>query len=313
MEAILYVSFGGPDGPEDVMPFLENVTRGRRVPRERLDEVALHYHRHGGRSPINDQNRAVIAALRELLSREGPDMPVYWGNRNWRPMLADTVRRMKIDGVTRAHAFVTSAFSSYSGCRQYRENIEQAKRDADFPSLDVRKLRVYFDQPGFLDPMTDNVREALTRLPGARLVFTAHSIPLDMARTSRYESQLRHAAGAIAHACGRGEFDLVWQSRSGPPTQAWLEPDILDHLRSLAPGDVAVVPLGFVSDHMEVLHDLDTEAAELARSLGIRFVRASTVGADPRFVRLIRDLVLERVPATAFGYCGDTCCPAPAR
>jgi ferrochelatase len=318
MEAILYVSFGGPDGPEDVMPFLENVTRGRNVPRERLLEVAEHYHHHGGRSPINDQNRAVISALRELLAQEGPGLHVYWGNRNWHPFLADTLREMKADGVTRAHAFVTSAFSSYSGCRQYRENLAQAKIDAGFPELEVRKLRVYFDHPGFVEPMIDNVRAALDDLPGARLIFTAHSIPLSMAETSRYESQLRQASEAVARGCGTSDFDLVWQSRSGPPTQPWLEPDILDHLRALskdglAAKGVVVVPIGFVSDHMEVLHDLDTEAADLAAELGIGFRRAATVGADPRFVRMIRDLVLDPLNAADFGYCTETCCPAPQR
>jgi len=318
MEAILYVSFGGPDGPDDVMPFLENVTRGRNVPRERLLEVAEHYHHRGGRSPINDQNRAVVAALRELLAQEGPDLRVYWGNRNWRPFLADTLREMKADGVVRAHAFVTSAFSSYSGCRQYRENLAQAKIDASFPELEVRKLRVYFDHPGFVEPMIDRTRAALDSLPGARLVFTAHSIPVSMARTSRYEEQLRQASEAVARGCGHAEFDLVWQSRSGPPSQPWLEPDILDHLRALARDGradrgVVVVPIGFVSDHMEVLHDLDTEAADLAAELGVGFRRAATVGTDPRFVRTIRDLVLDRRNAEDFGYCTDTCCPAPSR
>ncbi len=324
-DAILLVSFGGPEKPADVMPFLENVTRGRAVPPERLAEVARHYHHFGGRSPINDQNRALLQNLRALLEREGPPLPVYWGNRNWHPLLADTLRQMTRDGITRAFAFVTSAFSSYSGCRQYRENLAQAKIDAG-AGLTIEKLRVYYNHPGFLGPVARNVRAALAELPGARLIFTAHSIPESMALTSPYESQLREASGWVAAACGQAGFDLVYQSRSGPPTVPWLGPDILDHLRQLhATGirSVILAPIGFTSDHLEVVYDLDTEAQTLCRELGMKMIRAGTPGNDPEFVTMIRELVLERLdlvpPRVARGLslpnglCGEMCCAAPRR
>jgi ferrochelatase len=325
-DAILFVSFGGPDEPDDVMPFLENVTRGRGVPRDRLLEVAEHYHHFGGRSPINDQNRAMISALRSLLRDQGPALPVYWGNRNWHPFLADTLRQMKSDGVSRAYAFVTSAFSSYSGCRQYRENITQAKADAEFDSLEVLKLRVYYNHPGFVAPMTDRVREAMAGLDNPRVVFTAHSIPVSMAEGCDYQVQLAESAHLIASAAGVSTHDVVWQSRSGPPSVPWLEPDILDHIRALhAAGtrELVIAPLGFVSDHMEVLYDLDTEAKNLCAELGITMHRARTAGDDPRFIAMIRELVLERqglLPRIALGsrgpnhdVCPETCCPAPRR
>lgn len=322
-DAILYLSFGGPEKSEHVIPFLENVTRGRGIPRERLLEVAEHYEHLGGRSPINDQNRAIIARLRSLLEREGPNLPVYWGNRNWHPLLADTLREMKRDGITRAFVFVTSAFSSYSGCRQYLENLAQAKIDADFPELEILKLRVYYNHPGFLEPFIDNTRTALATLPTARLVFTAHSIPLSMAQTSAYESQLREAAQIVAGECGVRDFDLVWQSRSGAPHIPWLEPDILDHLLQLRDKNVTkiiLVPIGFISDHVEVLYDLDTEARARCAELGIQMIRAATPAEDPRFASMIRELVLERMgtkPAHSVGAhasldnCASDCCPPP--
>lgn len=322
-DAILVVSFGGPEGPAEVMPFLENVLRGRNVPRERMLEVAEHYQHFGGVSPINAQNRALLEGLRSLPGREGPPLPVYWGNRNWHPMLADTMRLMKADGITRAYAFVTSAFSSYSGCRQYRENIAAAQQAAGAEEIEVLKLRVYYNHPGFIDPMVDRVRAALDDLPAARLVFTAHSIPMSMAAGCDYVVQLNEAARLIATGAGRHEFDLVYQSRSGPPSQPWLEPDICDRLRALhASGinDVAVVPVGFISDHMEVMYDLDTEARSVAAELGMNMERVATVGADPRFVAMIRELVLERrgeLPKRAVGsrgpnhdVCPMDCCPA---
>lgn len=324
-DAILFVSFGGPEGGEDVIPFLENVTRGRGVPRERLLEVAEHYYRFGGRSPINEQNRAVIDALKTLLDRDGPALPIYAGNRNWHPYLADTLREMKRDGITRAFAFVTSAYSSYSGCRQYRENIDRAKIDADFPDLEVLKLRAYYNHPGFLEPFIDGTRNALEGTPGARPIFTAHSIPSSMAAGCDYEVQLRDAASIVATACGAPEFDLVWQSRSGPPQVPWLEPDILDHLRAVAPDtrNVVIAPIGFVSDHMEVLYDLDTEAKDLCAELGLSMTRVPTPGADPRFVAMIRELVMERMGLAAprtlgsrgpnHDVCPVGCCPAPPR
>jgi protoporphyrin/coproporphyrin ferrochelatase len=330
-DAILLVSFGGPDRTEEVIPFLENVLRGRRVPRERMLEVAEHYYHFGGRSPINDRSRALLAALREHLAREGPALPVYWGNRNWHPLLADTMRQMADDGVRRAFAFVTSAYSSYSGCRQYREDLARARETVGPRAPEVLKLRVFYNHPGFIEPMAERVREALERFPAERrdaaaLVFTAHSVPLAMAETSQYVPQVEEACRLVAGLAGRPQYRLVYQSRSGAPGQPWLEPDILDYLRGLAEGnaarDVLIAPIGFISDHMEVVYDLDTEARQLCERLGLHMVRAATVGADPRFVAMIRELVLERMGAIpgkrALGACGpshdvcpEDCCPAP--
>lgn len=324
-EAILLVSFGGPECRADVLPFLKRVLRGRNVPRERMLEVAAHYKRFGGRSPINDQNRALIRALEELLAAEGPPLKVYWGNRNWHPLLADTMRTMAADGVKRAWAFVTSAFSSYSGCRQYLEDIELARTEAGDGAPEVRKLRAFYNHPGYIEAMVDRTRDALTRLPDARLVFTAHSIPRFMAETSPYVAQLTEACRLVAKGAGVSDYDLVYQSRSGAPGQPWLEPDILDHLTSFARirpmRSVVLVPIGFVSDHMEVVYDLDMEARTLCDDLGLKMFRVATVGDDPRFVRMIRDLVLERRGATdrvALGtlgpapdVCAADCCPAP--
>ncbi|TYB60392.1 ferrochelatase [Microbispora tritici] len=314
-DALLVVSFGGPEGPEDVMPFLENVVRGRGVPRERLLEVEAHYQRFGGVSPINRQCRELIDAL-------AVDLPVYWGNRNWHPFLEDTVRRMKEDGVRRAAAFVTAAYRSYSSCRQYLDDIARAR--AALPGApEIVKLRHYYDHPGFVAAMADHTREALAALPedvrtGARLVFTAHSIPVSMARTAgpsggAYEAELRETARLVVAAVDEGRpWDLVWQSRSGPPQVPWLEPDVCDHLEALhAEGVPAVVlvPIGFVSDHMEVVYDLDTEAAALAGKLGMPLTRAATAGTHPRFVSMVAELLAEPAPAP----CPGTCCPAPAR
>jgi ferrochelatase len=325
-DAILFVSFGGPDQPDDVMPFLENVTRGRGIPPERLAEVAEHYHHFGGKSPINDQNRAMITALQDLLDREGPTLRIYWGNRNWRPFLADAIRQMKADGVTRAFAFVTSAFSSYSGCRQYRENIANAKAEAQFEDLEVLKLRVFYNHPGFIEPIADQVGDALDQLPDARVIFTAHSIPMSMAGSCDYEAQLHESCRLVAERAQLDAYDLVWQSRSGPPSMPWLEPDILDHLRALHAGGVRRVilsPIGFVSDHMEVLYDLDTEARDVCMELGIEMLRTATPSEDARFVAMIRELVLERrdgAERRALGnrgpnhdVCPVDCCPAPRR
>ncbi len=326
-DAILLVSFGGPEAPEDIVPFLENVTRGRGIPRERLEQVGAHYHLFGGRSPINDQCRELLAALRPALADAGVDLPVYWGNRNWAPMLQDTVQQMADDGIRHASAFVTSATSSHSGCRQYRENILAACEAVDgAPSID--KIRQYYDHPGFIEPMVDNVRAALSTVPqGSRLVFTAHSIPTSMASTSDYEAQLREASRLIAAAVEHDTWDLVWQSRSGPPQVPWLAPDINDHLGELAtdgsaPG-VVIVPVGFISDHMEVMYDLDSQAAATAERLGLPFARAATVGVDPRFVSAIVELIEERrsdAPKRALGrlevrpdQCREGCCPAPQR
>jgi len=336
-DALLLLSFGGPERPDDVMPFLENVTRGRGVPRERLEEVAEHYRHFGGVSPINAQNRALLDAIRADFASSGLDLPVYWGNRNWHPLVEDTVAAMRDDGLRRALVLATSAYTSFSGCRQYQDDLARARAAAgpDAPELD--KLRHFFNHPGFVEPNADAVRAALATLPDpdeARLVFTAHSIPTAMEVSSGptghlYSAQLREASRLVAEAV-RGpvaEFDLVWQSRSGPPSVPWLEPDVNDHLRALADRGVrciVVSPIGFVSDHVEVLWDLDEEAAETAQKLGLGYARAATVGTDPRFVAMVRQLVLERldpaVPRLALGSMGPShdhcplgCCPAPRR
>jgi ferrochelatase len=299
-DAVLLVSFGGPDGPDDVLPFLENVLRGRNVPRERMLEVAEHYHHFGGKSPINEQNRALLASLRTELADRGPDLPVYWGNRNWHPLLTDTLREMADAGIKRALAFVTSGFSCYSGCRQYRENIAAALEPLGDRAPVVDKIRVFFNHPGFVGPMARNVRTAADRLGGAAdlpVLFTAHSIPMSMAETSKYVTQLTEASRLVAEQAGLMNWRLVYQSRSGPPTQPWLEPDVCDTIRQLAADGVnklVLAPIGFISDHMEVLYDLDTEAADLCRQLGIEMTRAATAGTDPEFIGMIRDLIAER-------------------
>lgn len=328
-DALLVVSFGGPEKEEDVMPFLENTLRGRSVPRERMIEVASHYRLFGGRSPINDHNRALVSAIRAELAVHGPVVPVYWGNRNWHPMLADTLREMKKDGVRNALAFVTSAYSSYSGCRQYLENIAQAREEAGAGAPLVEKLRVFYNHPRFIDAWVARVREALQKVPEARrqsaqLIFTAHSIPLVMASRCAYAQQLQETRRLICERLGLASGPIAYQSRSGRPSQRWLGPDILDALREAAGRrgvtDVVIVPVGFVSDHMEVVYDLDTEAKALSESLGLDYFRAGTPGSHPEFVRMIRDLILERTDSSAerraegaFGphpdVCTPDCCP----
>jgi len=331
-DAVLLVSFGGPDGPDDVIPFLENVLRGRNVPRERMLEVAEHYYHFGGKSPINEQNLALLAALRAELERRGPHIPVYWGNRNWHPLLTDTLREMADAGVKRAIAFVTSAFSSYSGCRQYRENIGAALAPLGDRAPQVDKIRVFFNHPGFVGPMAANVRRALEAFPVADrpsvpVLFTAHSIPTSMSDGCRYVPQLEESCRLVAEAAGAANWRLVYQSRSGPPTQPWLEPDICDAIRlQHAAGQTRLViaPIGFISDHMEVLYDLDTEAADLCQELGVTMARAATVGTAPEFVAMVRDLIAERAlnlpERVAIGrlpanhdVCPLDCCPAPQR
>jgi ferrochelatase len=339
-DSLLFVSFGGPEKPEDVMPFLENVTRGRNVPRERLLAVAEHYQHFGGKSPINEQNRALIAALEQDFRAHGIDLPIYFGNRNWMPFLPDALQQMQADGRKRALGFITSAYSSYSGCRQYLEDIERAR--AAVPGApEVEALRRFFNHPAFLDACTARAEVAWRELgaelgaarAGARIVFTAHSIPQSMARSCDYERQLRANGQLIAERLAQlsGErgalgWDLVWQSRSGPPEVPWLEPDILDHLRTLhAQGvtGVMIAPIGFLTDHVEVLYDLDEEARQLCGEFGMPMRRAATVGTHPRFVEMIRQLVLERLqgmpllsvgplPAPA-NVCAPGCCPRPER
>lgn len=303
-DALLIVSFGGPEGPDDVLPFLENVLRGRNVPRERMLEVAEHYQHFGGVSPINQHCRELIAAIQTELAEHGPQVPVYWGNRNWHPMLADTLKQMEADGIQSALAFMTSAFSSYSGCRQYREDIARAQEQIGLTVPRIDKLRVFYNHPGFLEAMRDRVREAMDQIPIERhgktqIVFTAHSIPLGMASGCSYQEQLRESCRLVADAFPEIEWRLVYQSRSGPPSQPWLEPDVCDHLRAVHAEDLAtdviVSPIGFLSDHMEVLFDLDTEAQDVCRELGLNMVRAATVGTHPRFITMIRELIVERM------------------
>jgi len=327
-DAILLVSFGGPEGQDDVLPFLENVLRGKNVPRERMLEVAEHYRLFDGVSPINAQNRALIVALVAELNAQGPQLPVYWGNRNWHPLLPDCLQQMAEDGIHHALAFVTSAFSSYSGCRQYREDIDRARETVGPGAPQVDKIRAFFNHPGFIEPMIESVRAALTeisqeRRTSAQIVFTAHSVPMGMAETSQYEAQLREASRLVAEGVGRSSWELVYQSRSGPPSQPWLEPDICDYLAQLhtkgETSDVVVVPIGFLCDHLEVLYDLDVEAAALCQKLGLNIVRAATVGNHPRYVQMIRELIVERTTDTATrpalgnlapcpDLCPDDCC-----
>jgi ferrochelatase len=343
-DALLLVSFGGPEKPEDVLPFLENVTRGRGIPRDRLEEVGEHYHAFGGRSPINDQNRAFITAVREDLASSGIDLPVYWGNRNWDPYLADTLQQMKDDGVTRAACLLTSAYSSYSGCRQYRENLADAVAAVreGVPRLD--RLRHYFNHPGFVESMVDATLSALADLGDsarrdAHVLFVTHSIPTSMNDTAgpeggAYVAQHHAVADEVVERVRqetghRYPSELVYCSRSGPPHVPWLEPDVNDRIEELAEqgvGGVVLVPIGFVSDHMEVLYDLDTEARATAEKVGVDFARAATAGVDPRFVAMVRDLLLERsavergddVTRTSVGAvspswdrCPVGCCPNP--
>ena len=331
VDALLLVSFGGPEGPDDVLPFMQNVTRGRGIPQARLEEVSRHYlDVFGGVSPINAQARALKAALEDELARRGPDLPVYWGNRNWHPFLTAALTAMRDDGRRHALAVVTSAFPSYSGCRQYREDWWRARGQVPGAPL-VSKLRHYWAEDGYLEPVARNVA-ATAPAPDARLVFTAHSIPTAMAETSgpdggAYVATLREAAAGVAARLGNPHaWDLVFQSRSGPPQVPWLEPDVGDHLLALheaGVGEVVLVPIGFTSDHVEVLYDLDHQARQQVSHLdGFVVKRAATVGTDPQFVAMLRDLVVERLegpelpshgaPAT-HDRCPVGCCPPPRR
>ncbi|MCW5253429.1 ferrochelatase [Streptomyces sp. SHP 1-2] len=352
-DALLLLSFGGPEGPDDVVPFLRNVTRGRDIPEERLKEVGQHYFLFGGVSPINGQNRALLEALRADFAGHGLDLPVYWGNRNWAPYLTDTLREMVRDGRRRVLVVTTSAYASYSGCRQYRENLADALAALAAEGLEppaVDKLRHYFNHPGFVEPMADGVVRALAELPeevraGAHIAFCTHSIPVSAADTSgppgdhgdggayvrQHLDVARTIADAVRERTGTDHpWRLVYQSRSGAPHIPWLEPDICDHLaerREAGVPAVVMAPIGFVSDHMEVLYDLDTEATAKAAELGLPVRRSATVGDDPRFAAAVRDLVLERAAAErgtpvtpcALGALGPShdlcpvgCCPARA-
>jgi ferrochelatase len=331
-DAILVVGFGGPEKMDDVLPFLENVLRGRNVPRERLLEVARHYEHFDGKSPINDQMRALISALGPELATHGINLPIFWGNRNWQPFLADTVAEVAAAGVQRAMAYVASAYSSYSGCRQYLGDIERARQASGPASPQIDKLRVFFNHPLFVEANAQRLSAGLAEVPADRrgcvhVTFTAHSIPGTLARTCQYEQELRETCRLTAMKAGLdpGGWELVFQSRSGRPEDPWLGPDICDHLRELpARGMSAVVimPIGFLSDHMEVLYDLDCEARQVCADLGLSMVRAATVGTHPLFVQMLCELIGERQMgkgsrAAIGGFpawpdvCPDDCCPGP--
>ena len=302
-DSVLLVSFGGPEQRADVMPFLENVARGKNIPPDRLKEVAAHYNHFEGKSPLNDQNRALIEALEEQLGNSDIDLPVYWGNRNWNPFILEALRKMRDDGKKRALAFFTSAYSSYSGCRQYLENIEKASEELGEGAPVVDKLRAFYNHPGFIEANVDHLLAALETLPKerrecARVVFTGHSIPVAMAETSDYADQIEETARLVAEGARHERWQLAYQSRSGPPHVPWLGPDILEHFDALSQinvKDVVVAPIGFLSDHMEVVWDLDHEAREYAGGLGITLTRAATVGTHPAFVAMIRELIEERL------------------
>lgn len=334
-DALLIVSFGGPEKHEDVLPFLENVLRGKNVPRERMLEVAEHYYHFDGRSPINEQTKELIATLEQEFRDHGVKLPVYWGSRNWHPFLAETLKQMQADGIRHAAALVTSAFGSYSGCRQYREDIARAQQAAGTQNLLIEKLPNFCDREEFIATMVDRVKTAMQQLPPAersgagdskaersgagpikaeQLIFTAHSIPISMAESSPYVRQLKEASARVAAACGISNWTLVYQSRSGPPSQPWLAPDICEYLREQhAAGvrSVIICPIGFISDHMEVLYDLDTEARALCDQIGMKMVRAGTAGSHPRMISMLRDMVLNAVASPVLGYCEAGCCPAP--
>lgn len=333
-DAVLLVSFGGPERDEDVVPFLRNVTVGKDIPDERLKVVGEHYFGFGGKSPINDQNKALMQALERELAERRISIPIHWGNRNWEPYLPDALEGLRDEGAQRVVCIVTSAYSSYSGCRQYRENLHDAAQAVPgSPHLD--RVRHYFNLPGFISAMAQGVRDTLVGMPAhTRLAFVTHSIPKTMNESSgptggAYVEQHLDAMRAILSQVGDYQADLVFCSRSGPPGMAWLEPDISDHLRDLADAGtthVVMIPLGFISDHMEVIYDLDTEAMSSAATLGLTARRAPTAGTHPDFVAGLVDLLLERA-AMARGetldqptvgslgpcpsVCTQTCCPNP--
>lgn len=323
-DALLVLSFGGPEGIDDVIPFLENVLRGRDVPRARLEEVAEHYYHFGGVSPINAQNRALISALEVEFAKRDLALPIYFGNRNWHPFLEDTLRQMREDGVKHVLAFFTSAYSSYSGCRQYREDLARAQAAIGDGAPQVDVLRKFYNHPGFVTPNIEAVCASLEKIPAERraqthIAFTAHSIPSAMAASCAYEAQLHEVARLVMSQIGNNSHSLVYQSRSGAPHIPWLEPDINQHLRELRAknlSDVVIAPIGFISDHLEVMFDLDSEAMDTAAEIGLNVVRAATVGTHPAFIAMIADLIHERMTASperiALGMCGAShdICPA---
>lgn len=326
-DAVMIVSYGGPEGMDDVMPYLERVLAGKRVPRERMEAVAHHYELFGGVSPINAQNRDLIAALKTELDAHDINLPIYLGNRNWQPFLADTLREMADQGIKRVIGLFTSPYSSYSSCRQYREDIAKAREEVGLDAPRVDKIRVYYNHPGFIEPNVEKLNAALAQIPverraDAQLLFTAHSIPHTMSDNSNYVQQLEEACRLIAEGAGHNNWRLVYQSRSGPPHQPWLEPDICDTLEAIhetGTTDALVMPVGFISDHMEVMYDLDVEARQVSDGLGLNMIRVGTVGTHPIFVSMIRQLIQERMQANperpvlgSFGpshdICGKHCC-----
>lgn len=333
-DAFLLLSFGGPEGMDEVLPFLQNVLAGRNVPPERMQAVVEHYNHFGGVSPINEQNRRLIAALKPEIENNGPRLPIYWGNRNWHPLLTDTLKQMTDDGIKRAICFVTAAYSSYSSCRQYQENLEKARSLVGPNAPEIEKLRPFYNHPGFIEANADNLALTLAQIPEdrkrtTRVIFTAHSIPLGMADNCDYQKQLLETSALVAQAVEGAAPDypngwqLAFQSRSGPVSQPWLEPDILDCIKQQKVqgiSDLVVVPIGFVCDHMEVVYDLDTEASQLCTTLSIKLHRVPTVGIHPKFIKMIRQLVEERSDAQsklALGnyalspaICPATCCPS---
>lgn len=335
-DALLVVSFGGPEGPDDVMPFLENVLRGKNVPQQRMLEVAEHYDHFGGVSPINQQNRDLIAALKEEFRQHQIGLPIYFGNRNWHPTLTEAIEQMAKDGIKNALAFFTSMYSCYSGCRQYRENIAEAQSIVGPSAPSIAKVRMAFNHPLYIQAAAERVAQAMDQLRSidanceaakTQLIFTAHSIPLGMADNCKYQTQLTESCRLIMERFPGHPWALVYQSRSGPPSQPWLEPDICDYIQTQHDegllASAIIMPVGFISDHMEVLYDLDTEAQDLCQSLGINMVRAGTVGIHPQFVSMIRELVQERAfghPKQAIGnmppnwdICPVDCCLYPKR
>jgi len=335
-DAILFLSFGGPEKRDDVIPFLENVLRGKNVPRERMLEVAEHYYHFDGISPINAQTRKLMDAVTIDLRENGIDLPVYWGNRNWHPMLTDTMQQMADDGIKRAITFVTSAYSSYSGCRQYREDVENARHQIGADSPSVEKIRAFYNHPDFIAANVERVQTAIDALSdngreNFHIAFCAHSIPTSMSESSDYVQQLTEASRLVAEACSVTDdrWELVYQSRSGRPQDPWLEPDICDHVRVVqersAASAIVIMPIGFLCDHIEILFDLDDEAKSACQEIGLEMVRSSTVGVHPQFVTMVRKLIQERLigsscPQEAMGqfgpnwdHCRSGCCPAPMR
>lgn len=300
-DAVLLIGFGGPTRPEEIRPYLQNVVRGRRVPPERLKEVAHHYEQIGGRSPFNELTFRQAAALRQALVACGRPLPVYVGMRNWSPYLSEALARMRDDGVREAVGVVLAPHRCFASWEQYQQNVEEARRQVGAGAAAVRYLQPWHKAPGFLEAMAERIEEATGYARGTwpdavPLIFTAHSVPAEMARTAPYEAQIRESAMGIAAIVGAARFQIAYQSRSGDPRQPWLEPDVNDLLRDLAQAgvrEVVVVPVGFLCDHVEVLYDLDVEARQTAAEVGVRFHRAGTVGDHPRFIAMLAERIIE--------------------